>query len=281
LDSTGEHVFFYSSESYYVSPSEAIRQDPQAFAKHLYRNLRTLSNKMFSLQLFPAFLAPLAVLGLFRSPWDRTRLRGEILLFAALVPPLTFLVFFVLERYYVPLVLSLSIWAGEGVESVGDWLSETLHQIRRGPLTAEARYLARGAVVAVAALALLAVQPRALADASSVHSFRPVHKTVGLWLRDNTPAGSRIMARYPAIPYHAGRTWVPSPHAEYDQILRYMQAQKVDYWVIDDWEIDWRPPIAFLLSSPPPPELELVHRLDTAEGPILVFRVRPQQSPAR
>ena len=277
LDSTGTRVLFYSDESYHMQTGmvQMIQDDPWGFLKHLYRNVRTLSEKLFTLQLFPAFLVPLTVLGLFRAPWDRVRLRGEILLLAALLPPLTFLVFFVLERYYIPLLIPLGIWAGKGLDELGDWLAETWHQARGRALSDRANGLARGALVALAALTLVALQPRGLVEASRVRSFRPEHKTVGLWLRDHTPADARIMARYPAIAYHANRPWVPSPHAELDQVIRYMQAQKADYWVIDGWELDWRPELAFLAEGPTLPDMELVYFSQDGPAPLLVYRTRP------
>ncbi len=276
LDSTGLRVFFYSDESYHLSVTQFIRENPRAFLRHLYRNTRTLSDKIFALQLFPVFLVPLTVLGLFRTPWDRTRLKGEMLLFAALIPPLTFLVFFVLERYYVPLLIPLGIWAGEGLGSLGDWALETWHQLRGRALSPRSNALAHGILATLVAVLLVAMHPRALVQASRVRSFRPEHKAVGLWLRDHVPPTARIMARYPAIAYHAERRWIPSPHAEYGQIIRYARAQGADYWVVDQWETDWRPQIASLFTEPTPPELELIYRSDAGPAPILVFRLRPE-----
>lgn len=173
------------------------------------------------------------------------------------------------------MVIPFAIWAGKGLDDLGNWIEETWRQAHGRTLTDRGNMLVRYALVALAALTLVALQPRGLVEASRVRSFRPEQKTVGLWLKDHTSPDARIMARYPTIPYHAGRTWVPSPHAEYDQVMHYADAQKADYWVIDGWELDWRPEIAFLKDGPTLAGMELVYYSTDGAAPMMVYRLSP------
>ena len=202
-------------------------------------------------------------------------MKGEILLIFSLLPSLSFLLFFVLERYYAPLLIPLAIWAGEGLAAVGDWYVNTVGELRGRPLPSWRSGTVRLLLVLPVMAGLLLLQPRAVTQASDNRSFRSAHEVAGLWLESNTPLDARVMARYPAIAFHGERQWVPSPHASYEDSIRYAQAQQADYWVLDSWEREWRPQLGFLLDGQTPPELELLQRYDQGDAFLLIFRIRP------
>ncbi len=273
LDSTGKRVFFFSEESFHLSMWQQIKANPRLYAKVLYLNVHSLFGRLFNNEGFPKLFLPLLVLGLFGLPWSRRRLQGELLLIAATLPPLTFLLFFIFTRYISPLLIPMLLWAGLGLVHVSDWLEETLlaaiprmgYWWRKG---------ARLLPVLVVAAMLLLLHPRVWASVTATQAVRPEHKTAGEWLASHTPKDAVVMSRYPAIAFYAHRRWVPSPNSDYESALRYAAANGVDYWVVDGNEKNWRPQLAFLAEGNPPPELELVYSVPTTGRPVYVYRLK-------
>ena len=137
----------------------------------------------------------------------------------------------------------------------------------------------RKSVVAIPTVALVlflaVLQPRIIGQYTNIGSFRPEHKTIGLWLRDNVPAGSVVMSRYPAMAFYAEADWEPTPNAEYEQVRVYAEAQDVDYFVLDEAEtLELRPQLAFLFDQDRlPSDLKLLHLEDSAGGKLAVFEL--------
>lgn len=273
LDSSGEQVFFFSQESFHLSMLDQIRANARRYAGIVYLNVRSLLRMFFTLQGFIPALLPLLGLGLFAAAWDLRRLRGELVLLAALLPPLTFVFFFIFERYVSPLLLPMLVWSGLGLGRLADWLVETVANLWPR-LGRRWRRLAWWLPLLTTAGLLLLLHPMTLAAATHTQAVRREHRTAGLWLAYNTPADAVVMARYPAIAFHADRRWVPSPNSDYQAALHYAAVHGVDYWVIDANENQWRPQLAFLTEEEPPPELELVYRVPTRGRPVLIYRLR-------
>jgi len=85
-----------------------------------------------------------------------------------------------------------------------------------------------------------------------------------------------IMARYPALAFHAGAKWVPTPNAEWADILPYARHKGVDLFIVDERETtELRPQLDFLVRLENlPSELEVV-RVDESEPErLVVFRVK-------
>ena len=287
LDSTGCEVFFFSRESYNVSMIDVIRAHPSEFVQLLVRNIRRFISSLLSSRLFPYYLLPLLGLAFFKAAWDKARVKGELLLLFSLTPVLAFLLFFIQDRYIATALPTLVIWLGLGAHELGVWLRGTAEYLLEGRKLGR---LWRGALVAIPTLALLtylvAMQPRAVAQYTNIGSFRTEHKTIGLWMKDNIPRDSVVMSRFPAIAFYAEQRWEPTPNAEYSQALGYARANHVQYWALDEEETrDLRPQFAFLLDAllldagKTPPELQLVHALDSARGKLSVFRVLKVPAP--
>ncbi len=273
LDSTGRQVFFFSEESFHLSVLDEIRADPRAYIGVLYLNVRSLLRMFFALEGFPPGLLPLLGLGLFGSVWSLRRLRGELILLGALLPPLSFVFFFILERYVSPLLLPMLLWAGVGLERLCVWTAEMAGELRPG-LGRFWRKLAWLSPVLVTAALLLFVHPSTLAATTRTQAVRWEHRAAGQWLAIHAPAGAVVMARYPAVALHADRHWIPSPNSDYEAALFYAAANQADYWVVDANESKWRPQLAFLAEGASRPELELVYRVPTDGQPVLVYRLR-------
>lgn len=273
LDSTGEQVYFFSEESFHLSMLDEIRANPRRYAGLVYLNVRALLSRFFTVQDFMPVFLPLLGLGLFGLAWNRRRLRGELVLFAALLPPLTFLLFFIFERYVAPMLLPMLIWTALGLELLCRWAQATAANLlprlgRRG------LQLAWLLPIAATIVVLLIIHPETLRSVTATQAFRPEHRAAGEWLAANAPDDAVVMARYPAMAFHADRHWIPSPNSDYEAALRYAAANGADYWVVDANENAWRPQLDFLTEGEPPPELELVYRVPTDGKPVLVYRLR-------
>lgn len=278
LDSTGCEVFFFSRESYDVSMIDVIRAYPAEFMQLLVRNVRRFVGSLLSTRLFSFYLLPLMGLAFFKTAWNKARVKGELLLLASMTPVAVFLLFFIQDRYIATLLPVLVIWLGLGAYELGVWLKGTVENLLGDRLLKLGNL--RKALLAIPTMALIlffaVLQPRIIQQYTNIGSFRPEHKTVGLWLRDNASRDSVVMSRYPAIAFYADTRWEPTPNAEYAQVLDYARFNRVDYFVLDEGEThDLRPQLAFLLDEGTvPPELELIHVDHSARGKLIIFELQ-------
>jgi hypothetical protein len=210
---------------------------------------------------------------------------------------MVFLFFFIQDRYIATLLPTLVIWLGLGTYELGMWLCDTAANLLgqresgtpplglRPPGRTASRFggvrrFWRGVLTAlptvVLVLCLALLQPRVVRQYTSTGSFRPEHKTVGLWLKDNIPPNSVVMSRYPAIAFYADSRWEPTPNASYPQVLQYARANGVNYFVLDELEArDLRPQFLPLLRGENlPAELKLIHVDDSPRGKLVIFRLR-------
>jgi len=275
LDSTGREVFFFSRESYDVSMLDVIMAYPADFVQLVVRNARRFIASLFSSRLFPYYFLPLIGLAFFQSAWDKKRLKGELLLIASLAPVLVFLLFFIQDRYIATLLPTLVIWLALGVHQLGQWLRlSTRNVLADHPRWAD-QFSGWASLLPLVATLLyfLLLQPRMIELYGNIGSFRPEHKTIGLWMREHIPADSVVMSRYPAIAFYADMPWEPTANAELDALLIYARAQHVDYFVLDERETrDLRPQFAALFdTSTISPSLQLVHMDPGAGERIAIF----------
>ena len=277
LDSTGLEVFFFSRESYNVSIVEAIRAHPSEFVQLVTRNVRRFVGSLLSTRLFSYYLLPLMGLAFFKAAWGRERAKAELLLLASLAPVTVFLLFFVQDRYIATLMPTLVIWLGLGTYELGVWLRGTVQNLLTGRRWGRA---ARVALVGAPTLGLVVflvlIQSRVAGVYTNTGSFRPEHKSVGMWLRDNIAPDSVVMSRYPAIAFYADSRWEPTPNADYARVVTYARASDVDYFVLDECEtLDLRPQLAFLLDeSAVVSDVELIYVHRSAKGKLMVFALR-------
>ena len=277
LDPASGEVYLFSPTSEGQGLLDAIRANPKAFARQLRANWEDLIATVFSGKLIPWPLTGLMALGLFARRWDRPRLRGELLLASSLAGPLSFLPFFIQDRYVVGALLPALVWMGAGAAWLGTWLVDSLAapapQQTEGPRRRWPGVVPAAAVV----VALLLASPSLRAALHQTNSFQPGHLAAARALRDfGAAAEDVVMTRYPAIAFHAGTRWAPTPAAPWAQVVAYAQSKNARFLAVDGWETKLRPQLAFLLqpdSAPPP--LRHIATLDGGAGPVVLYELMP------
>ena len=280
LDSTGLEVLYHSMEKFTkYSMWREIISNPQEFLVDTLRNVRQLDGLFLSKRVFPSFLLPLVGLGLFRSRWNARRARNEVyLLLMAVLPALAMAVFTVDLRFYLGTLIILVIWAGHGIVELGDWLALTASKLLSGERLEQwagrLRLAAAGLLAVVLAGYFLIMYPMLIQEGLGNKLF--YYKHVGLWLGEHSRPAERVMSRGAIPAIYAERFWVPFPHADYDDVLRYARAHDVDYWIINEREFRlMRPHLAFLADAAQlPAELEWVQGFEGPAGRTVVLRMR-------
>jgi hypothetical protein len=297
LDPTSGEVYLFAPTSESQGLLSAIAADPRTFLRLLRGNLADLLATAFSAELVPLWLAALAALGLFARPWDARRLRGEFLLAASLAGSLSFLPFFIQTRYLAGALIPALVWIGEGTAWLGEWLTGSWANLRYGgtavweygsaedevspqadaPTGRHTPTILRLTPALLLALALLLQQPRMWTKLQRTNSFQPGHLAAAAGLRAaGASADAVVMSRYPAIAFHAGTRWTPTPAATWPQVEAYARRHEVDYLAVDAWEIKLRPQLNALLDPvTAPAELEHLATIDSGTGPVVIYRLRP------
>ena len=260
-----------------------ILSDPLAYARILYGNTRKLLVQLLNVHLFPVYLLIPLALGLFRRAWDHERAWNELFLAFTLLPGLSFILFFVQERYIAALAPTLLIWAGHGLIELGDWLQETLRQLRSrkdGRVPGKQDGWMIWLPVALLAVFFLMIAPRQADSAYLAGSVRPVHVKAAEALTPYVQPGDVVMSRYVAIAWHAGAEWLPTPAAGIDETLAYARHHNAKFWAVDGYEAHkLRPQFAPLVDDPenPPPGLALLLVVPDATGrePVVIYRITP------
>ena len=278
LDPPSGEVYLFAPVSTQQGFLDAITADPMGFARRLRVNLITLLGTAFSTRLIPWPLVALAFLGLFSRPWDARRLRGELLLVAFLAGPLSFLLFDVQARYLVGLLLPALVWIGEGAAQLGGWLAETSAEC--GMRNANHKWpfrIPHSALRVLPVLLLSAVllwqTPRVWTMLHRTHSFQPGHLTAAAELQAHGGSTAAVvMSRYPAIAFHAGTRWAPTPNAAWPEVAAYARQHEARYLVMDAWEGQLRPQLSFLLDpANAPGDLRYLATVDGGAGPMVIY----------
>lgn len=84
---------------------------------------------------------------------------------------------------------------------------------------------------------------------------RDIYREIGLSLKKNLPLHPKIMSRKPFIAYHTDGIWCYSPDGTYEEVLKSIVSNNVDYLFMDR-QIDphQRPNLAFLLNPDQAPK---------------------------
>ncbi len=276
LDPASGEVYLFSPASEGQGLLDAILAAPRAFLHLVFINARDLLVTAISAQLLPWPLVGLILLGLFARPWDTRRLRGELLLLASLAGPLSFLPFFIQDRYLAGVLVPALVWLGGGAVWLGCWLADTLANLA----TRLAHPLWRGLLlplpVLLLTLVLLWQEPRLWAFMWQSNSHQPGHLAAAQELRaQGVTADTVVLSRYPAIAFHAGTRWAPTPAAAWDEVAVYAQRKGALYLVVDEWESELRPQLKALLDpATAPAGLEHIATLDQGFGLVVVYRFR-------
>ncbi len=292
LDPASGEVYLFAPVSAEQGFLAAIVTDPIGFARRLRLNFFSLLDTTFSVSLIPWPLAALAVLGLFSRPWSARRGRGELLLMAFLAGPFSFLLFDVQARYLSGVLLPALVWIGEGVAQAGEWLGETWQRMAadkrmqrmgsggaggQGSRGAEVLPGSSALLLALPALALAVAllwqTPRVWEMMHWTRSFQPAHLAAAAELRAlGVSAEAVVMSRYPAIAFHAGTRWAPTPDAPWPEVIAYARKHGARYLAMDAVEGTLRPQLSFLLDpSQAPAELRYVATADAGADPVVIY----------
>lgn len=251
-----------------------ILENPKVLVGGSLLQIRNFFVTLVSWKVFPVFLVPFIILGLFRRSWDRDRLGKEVFLVTACLPFLVFLIFQIWPRYLLPMTPVLLLWTARGVAELEQWIEETRGNIR-GDRTVPRRslwFFAPRVLVALLLLAILVAKP---VKARMLDQMPVEYRAAGLWMRDHLPPNAVLLARKPEVAYYAQRRMRPLPNEELPKILRYARSQKAEYLVVDEAFIATRPQLTALLGDgKPPPELERIYETRSPSGRLLrVFRI--------
>ncbi len=152
LDPASSEVYLFAPASEEEGLLSAVSAHPVAFLRRLYGNLYDLAELLTGLRLVPVLVVVLAVLGLFARPWSADRLWGELTLFGSLLAPLSYVPFFVQDRYMAGILLPVLVWCGLGTAHLGGWLHESWRNLRSGQRAVSA--VGRGVLLAAPVVAL-------------------------------------------------------------------------------------------------------------------------------
>lgn len=220
---------------------------------------------LFDWRVFPFFLVPFVLLAWVRLVRPGGRDRGETILLLAWAPTFVYLVFHIWYRYLLVAVPTFAIWTAAGLVATGAYLEK-----RRGSASAWLRWIPILCVLVPLAGLTIAKPLRS----RLLVTYPLEYRTVGEWLRENTDPEEILMVRKPEIAFYANRPMAPLPNETYACVSRFARHHGVRYLVLDDYMIESRPQVKFLLDADPLPEgLELLHTNDTAGRRTKVFRL--------
>lgn len=220
---------------------------------------------------FPLWLLPLVGLGLFAAR-DRRRAAAHGYLLLMMAPALFIFTMYAHNRFFVPFVPLVAIWAALGWERLERWLIDRAAQ---SPAGTRRRRIERWTPVLLALVVLLPTAGLAAAVVMK-QGYDLRYRQAGEWLRQNAGPGQRVMGREYTTALYAGGTAVMLPWAEYDHVTDYARINDVDYLVLDGRSLaTWRPELSVLLEEDAShPEWQLAGVAAGDGGDYLIFKFR-------
>lgn len=222
------------------------------------------------------FLFVLALIGLFRRPWQGQHAIDQIYLFgiAGVGIAAMFGIYYVGARFFVVFVPLLAIWGANGAVELSRWVGETFRTTifpaaaRMGP--------------AVAGLMCLAALALSLADARNVYEIRAFNRdnlpilAAAEWVRRQGPANMTVTDGNSVIAFHADARYLPFPYADSALAMRYLRQRKADYVILREMMMRDRPYFAdWWENGLPDPGAELVYRTRAPYwGEVRVYRLK-------
>jgi hypothetical protein len=250
------------------------REDPVGWAGIVGVNARTtvdaLAEPTWSSgprwTLVPAFL----LLPAAASWWAiRRSHRAVVLAAVAACPLVTCLAFFAMPRY---LLLAVAVSIPFAAWGCARWSRAIAG--RRSPVL-------RAAVVLACLPSLVGAADPLLPGTATPERIE--QRLAGAWIREHTPADSRIMTRSYHVQGYADREVVAMPSASYADTLAFARRHGVQYLVADEATIRHRRPHLYRLllrSREAPAGLELVHQFEEVDQRVRIYRLTPAPPPS-
>jgi hypothetical protein len=217
----------------------------------------------------------LVVLGLFRKPWSHRRLLQETVLMVMAASILILLLMATVEtnfRYFFPLVPLLLLWAGMGMEQLGQW-ARGLARLNRELLPPSKIVGAGVQIIAASMMVLLSAWgTRSAYEFAMQQVDRSATRDAGLWLRQYSPGPKRVAARLTIFPYYAEATLVQFPYANEELTQRYLDAKQVDFVVLESqYAGNWPTIEAWIAHGIPDDHARLIYDVKNASGDRVVI----------
>ena len=262
LDSAGVEINWLSSERFQGNVLTNAMAHPGDLLHRVIRSAGSLKEQFFTRTNFWWGLMPLVILGLFKQPWSRQRLRYEAFLITIIVVLLVvFLPFGFSVRFFAPAFPILLMWTAKGALELGQWFQDTVSLSGAGSFLN--RYIKAGLgwlPGGMAVVALILTIPVTADRAISATYFGD--KEAGLWLKTHVPDDAKVMSTDIAAALYAGRAWVPSPNADWARFMNYATMHGAQYLVVGDFMLEEnRPELAAIVRNGAA-ELELIHRFE-------------------
>jgi hypothetical protein len=248
LGGSFEEVFYSLNGGLWAPKVSGIFDLMRGYARNLYYFVPRVALPQVILLPLGIFI----ILGIFRSPWDRDRLKKELPFWLLVLFPVFFYPLFpISERRFVPVLPLLMIPAAKGIDEFGEWWLKTFGARKIGLWTA-------------AAVIFLSFVPRLTGPfrESDIYAHEPIeYREAGRWMADHLAPGSTVMSRAPEIAFYAGARWIPLPFAAWDEVIAEAGKRKVDYIVLERYSALLRPDFRdFMTEDAKIPGAKLVYR---------------------
>jgi Dolichyl-phosphate-mannose-protein mannosyltransferase len=239
-----------------VTVSEVVqywREHPRVFVKRYTRLLLDQYHEVLPGACHPLLLA-LAGIGLYHGQWQRSS-SGKLLLLVALFPFFIYPLSHVEQRYMIPLLPFVLIWAGLGVAVVVEGLQRARTPRVLFHRSIPVRALAHTAVVAVLLLPYFGFLIRP-------YDMGAEQKVVGQWMRQHIGTDAKIMERTHVVAFYADGIPFDLPYASLQQVLKYGARIGAEYLVVSEDRRHHPDLLALIDGTKVAPELCLVHVFD-------------------
>lgn len=191
---------------------------------------------------FGVILLGLAILGLFREPWDYWVSVANIFLIANLLFVLCVIlqVHLMQSRYLLPIYPFLLLWASHGATQFFEWTKSTFRFSMAPGGTIAAHLLQYGVIGLLLLSSVRGVKWNSEIQQGGAQSSNA--KVAGTWLRQHFPTGMTVMtAGDSTVAFYAGGTLMLLPYTKSDVALRYIQTKNPSFIVLNSMELRKRP----------------------------------------
>lgn len=153
------------------------------------------------------------------------------------------------ERYTVPLIPFLILWATTGIREAYQQMAKVLGD--RGWQRTFFKLVGSGMVILLLAIALFPMVSQwkrllFLPQEKRWQKYRS--EVIGEWIQKSFGPGQKIMAREPSIPYYAGGLWVLTPFEPIERVISFSRSRGVRLIIVrQDVESRLRPQLIPLL----------------------------------
>jgi hypothetical protein len=250
-----------------------ILEKPNVLLGGSFHQIKTFFVTLTSWKVFPIFLVPFLILGIFQDAWDRKRLRDEIFLFLACTPFLVFLSFVIWPRYLLPMTPLFLIWTARGVYSLEQWIQKSAEIIFERPGVAKRSSALIAMIIVILPLSIILVAKPL--KAKLLVQYPVEYKAAGTWMDEHLPKDASFLARKPEIAYYAKRLMHPLPNEDLPRVIHYAKIHNISYMVLDEYTILSRPQLHYLLQGyVVPSELSLLYSGKSKNGRrIKIFKI--------